>query len=254
MIKAKDEFMAKVQTAFNNNDQKAIADLEMKFSDPYKQILKSPMKKAYEYGKNNSSKEMGKQVPPNSAESLANIDLLADTIAYKTASDIESKAKIAAANAYKKDVSTLQSMGAIDAELEDVIQKSIDNTSSIIIGQNVNFGRNDVFQRYQSDIYALQRSEILDAKTCDFCVSMDGRVISPTDKWASTDIFHGNCRGIWVEILKDEENPPEITGIPDELGDYYGGQPNALIQPPRPMVNPGTLQEDYVKKQKEKNA
>lgn len=81
---------------------------------------------------------------------------------------------------------------------------------------------------------------------------MDGRVIKPDDKWAKTGSFHSNCRGIWVEILKDEENPPEIGEIPENLADYYGGHPNELIQPPRVMPAPGTLAEEYVKNQKKK--
>jgi len=230
---SKDVFMKKLHAAIEDNDLKAISDLEIKFIAEYKSILKDAMKKAYEYGKSNASKEMGVPTPPNSASSLAAIDLQADTIANKTASDIESKAKIATSNAIKSNKSNLQIVGEIDLVLQEAIGKAVDSTAAVVVGQSINIGRNDVFQRNTAMIYALQRSEILDEVTCNFCLSMDGLIIEPDDKWAATDIFHGDCRGIWVEILKDEENPPEITGVPDNLGDYYGGQPNALVQPPR---------------------
>lgn len=238
----KDDFMEKVRQALNEGDVKALGALEIEFVAKYKQLLKDAMKSAYEYGKNNVSTEMGlASVPPNTADTLANFDFMADTIANKTAMDIETAAKISIANALKNDANILQSVGNIDAKLEDIIGKAIDNTAGILVGQSINAGRNDVFERNIGMIYALQRSEILDDKTCSFCLSMDGRVVEPTDDWADADIFHTNCRGIWVEILKDETNPPPITGVPDAVGDYYGGETNQLIQPPKPIVEPNSL-------------
>jgi hypothetical protein len=246
---AKDAFMAKLHAAADAGDTKAIADLEIKFVSDYKDLLKEAMKKAYEYGKNNVSTEMGVSVPPNSADSLAEIDLMADTIANKTASDLESKAKIETTNHLKQDTSILQAVGAVDATLDDAIDKAVQHTAGIIISQNLNGGRNDVFQRNRSMIYALQRSEVLDERTCEFCLSMDGLTVLPTDDWAATDVFHENCRGIWVEILTDEQDVEdiEITGVPDQIGDYYGGTPNDLIQPPKAITRPGTPAAEYVK-------
>lgn len=237
---AKDSFMAKLHAAIDAGDNKAITALEVKFVSDYKQIVKDAMKKAYEYGKVNVSDEMGILAPANTAESLAHIDMMADTIANKTASDLEAKAKISTANALKKNISILQTVGTIDLALEEAIDKAVNTTAGIIVGQSINNGRNDVFARNRSMIYALQRSEVLDERTCDFCLSMDGLIIDPTDDWASTDVFHGNCRGIWVEILNDEDNKPEVTGVDEELGSYYGGQPNALVQPPKPILQPNS--------------
>lgn len=234
---AKTAFMAKLHAALDAGDTKAIADLEIKFVEDYKAILKDHMKKAYEYGKNNVSTEMGIAAPPNTAGTLANIDLMADTIANKTAIDLETKAKTASANAIQQGKTALQAAGIIDLALDDAIEKAIDNTVAIVIGQSINNGRNDVFSRNSGMIHSLQRSEILDTVTCNFCLSMDGLIIEPTDKWASQGVFHSNCRGIWVEILKDEEGVEdiEITGIPANVADYYGGQPNSLVQPKNPI-------------------
>lgn len=237
---AKDVFMRKLHKAMDDGDTKAIADLEISFIAGYKSLIKDIMKKAYEYGKINVSTEMKVDTPPNTATSMANFDLMADTIANKAASDIETKAKLATANALKTNTSTLQSVGTIDAAIETAIAKTVDSTSGLIVAQAVNIGRNDVFTRNQAMIHGLQRSEVLDNVTCDFCLSMDGLIVNPTDTWAGYDVFHNNCRGIWVEILKDEEDLPDITGVPDNVGDYYGGQPNALVQPPKPILQPGS--------------
>lgn len=244
---AKDAFLSKVQKALDNGDTRSIASLEISFISEYKTLLKDAMQKAYEYGKKGASAEMNILTPSSSAQSLAHIEVLADTIANKAASDIESKAKLSIINAMKQDTSNLQALGNVDALLEDVIDKSVDVAANVIVGQGINNGRNDVFARNTGMIQSLQRSEILDEKTCDFCLSMDGLIVAPNDKWANTDVFHGSCRGIWVEILNDEENAPDITGVPDSLGDLYGGEPNALVQPRKPIIRPGSPAEAIVK-------
>lgn len=247
---AKDAYIIKLHRAINVGDTKAIAELNIRFASDYKSHLKNAMKEAYVYGKNNASTEMGVLPPPNTAGSLQEIDLMADAIATKTTADLSVKAQIASANALAQNRSALQAAGALDAALDDAIDKTIKTTGALIVPQNMNRGRLDVFERYQDDIHALQRSEILDSVTCNFCLSMDGRIVDLNDQWAQTDIFHADCRGIWVEILKDEANKPEITGVPGALDDYYDGQPNALTQPPRPIVDKGSLADDYVQSTK----
>jgi len=238
--KEKDTFMAKLHDAVAAGDQKAIDSLEMGFVADYAALVNDAMKSAYEYGKNNVSKEMGIKVPPSTADTLANIKLLSNTVATKTASDLVSKAKVAAVNSLNQNQSSYETSAGIDSTLNDAIDSAVTNTAGLLINQGINMGRNDVFERNASDIYALQRSEVLDERTCDFCLSMDGLTISPDDDWAATDSFHTNCRGIWVEIMNDEQNPPEITGVPDNVGNYYGGQPNQLIQPKAPIVQPNS--------------
>lgn len=242
---AKTAFITKLQKALDNDETSSIADIEIKFVKEYKSLIKDFMKKAYEYGKSNASTEMGVPVPPNSTATLASIDLIADTIAWKAAIDIETKAKVSAANALKKlsdgvgkerYASVIQVVGMIDLAIDGAIDKIVSGAAGLIINQAINSGRGDVFTRHEQKIYALQRSEILDNDTCDFCLSMDGRIVAPNDSWAKEDAFHTNCRGIWVEIMKEEPDLPEIDGIPENLADYYGGEPNALIQPRTPIV------------------
>ena len=58
------------------------------------------------------------------------------------------------------------------------------------------------------DIYPLQLSEILDLRTCNYCLSIDGRIIEKDDAFGKNTIFHSYCRGICVAIMHDEEDPP----------------------------------------------
>jgi predicted RNA-binding protein YlxR (DUF448 family) len=82
----------------------------------------------------------------------------------------------------------------------------------------------------------LQRSEVLDQRTCIFCESMDSRIVSTDDDLASTDQFHVNCRGIWVAILNDEADKPDITGVPQSLRDRMSTATTDLKQPKTPLV------------------
>lgn len=258
MNSAKDNFISKLQTALDDGDTKSVSDLEIKFVKDYKALIKDYLKQAMEYGKNNASAEMGVPTPPNTATTLQSIDLLADTIAWKAAIDIETKAKTSAVNGLRKMSdktakfkSVIQVVGMIDAALDTTIEKVVSTAAGLIINQAINMGRKDVFDRNADKIYALQRSEILDMDTCDFCLSMDGRIVSLEDEWASEDTFHTNCRGIWVQILKEEPEPPEIDGVPANLADYYGGEPNALVQPPKPIVREDSPALEEVMKRKE---
>ncbi|MBU4274967.1 hypothetical protein KKE19_04115 [Patescibacteria group bacterium] len=76
------------------------------------------------------------------------------------------------------------------------------------------------FSEIEDEVYGYQWSAILDANTCNYCASIDGKVISVNDeafhKYKPGKV-HPGCRCIWVAIMKDEINPPPITGIPKKL-------------------------------------
>lgn len=70
------------------------------------------------------------------------------------------------------------------------------------------------------DVYGFQWSAILDEETCNYCRSMDGKVIPAADKKFheyQPGRVHQDCRCIWVAIMREETHPPAITGIPKQL-------------------------------------
>jgi hypothetical protein len=81
--------------------------------------------------------------------------------------------------------------------------------------------------------YALQRSELLDHATCNYCLAIDGRVIEKDDSFGRNGTFHSNCRGIWVAIMKDEEELPPVRGIPQSLRDRFGDAVNDQPRKPK---------------------
>lgn len=246
------DFIKKMATALDSNDKKAISDLEIQFHKEYKDLLKTEFKKTYEFGKNSAAREMGVETPANSAEMLRNIDIAADTIAVSHAAKIEAEAKHTLIAELNKQSTVATTVGAIDAAVAKVIDKVTNDMSVTMVGSYINNGRGTTFDKYPTKIYALQRSEILDRQTCNFCLSMDGRVIKLDDPAGKQGIYHSNCRGIWVEILIDQVEKPEIDGIPDALLDSFT-KVNDLKQPRKPITKEGGLAEELVaKKEKAK--
>ena len=49
---------------------------------------------------------------------------------------------------------------------------------------------------------------------CPRCQKMDGIIVHYEDFLKIPNPLHKDCTCIWVAILKDETNPPSITGLP----------------------------------------
>ena len=236
LTKAKDEYLKKLTPAIQKKDVALIKKLEVQFAKEYTALLNDTMRKAYNFAKNNAAREMGVKAPASSQDILRSISIGADSIASKHTQQLTSEAKQVLVDRLAKGVSTSTTVGAIDAAIIKTIEKVTRDTSAIVIAGHINLGRRTVFEKNASKIYALQRSEILDSKTCNFCLSIDERIIEKTDSLAKTGTFHSNCRGIWVEILEGEENKPKISGVPSSIRDKVGDATNELLQPITPIV------------------
>jgi hypothetical protein len=101
---------------------------------------------------------------------------------------------------------------------------------------------------YDDEIYAIQRSEIIDSHTCNFCLSMDGLVMAKSDKLAKIHKYHPGCRGIRVAIMSDEVNPPPIKPVPIELTNCYKGKNEELVQPKIPIIRLGSYADREIKR------
>ncbi len=244
------KYMNRLTKAVQKGDKQAIKDAAMKVQKSYSKIINDSMKESYEYGKIKAANEMGVTAPKNSKAILDLIDVQSDAIADMHLSDITNDSKTKMVEALNKGESTISALSVADAAVAKKIVDLTRNTSQIIMSGYINHGRNTVFEENQDDIYALQRSEILDSKTCNYCLSIDGRIIEKDDPFAKNTIFHSGCRGIWVEILLEEEELPPIGGIPKTIRDRFGDAVNDLIQPKKPK----TKQDSDARKEVEKRA
>lgn len=240
--KATGEYMTKLTNMVNKNDKQGIKDLEIPYWREYKALIKSYLKSSYDFGKNNAAREMDVKSPSSPQDLGQTLDLMADTIATQHHYEIETEAKQAISNQLTKfGEKEIKALASAAVSIASSSESLIRNTAAIIVSASINTGRKLVFDKNKNKIHGLQRSEILDEVTCNFCLSMDGRIVETDDSIAREGTFHSNCRGIWVEILKDEEELPEITGVPNSLRDRLGDAVNELVQPKKPIVRKDSL-------------
>lgn len=242
----RDKFVKALTIAAVNGDTDKIKSLQLRIRTEYKALIKENLKTAYEYGKGTAAKEMDVPPPPTPNEMARNIDLHAEAIAERHLSQMENEAKLSISDAMLRDVPGAAAAAAVAEKLTDLAERLVKDTGGIVMAGFINNGRQTTFDANEADIYALQRSEVLDARTCNYCLSVDARIIEKTDPFGKVRQFHTHCRGIWVEILVDEEQKPEISGIPKTLRDRFGGDVNDLIQPKKPITKENSLARAYV--------
>lgn len=253
LLKESDRFMKELSRAVNNGDLDAVKKASFRVKSAYTTILKKYFKESFVFGKNNSSREMGVKAPANPKDFNKQIDIVATAIADRHAAEFSSTAKLTANEALTKGETAAAALAIADKKLRADIDKKVKNTAEIAVTGYINHGRSTTFTKYGDMIYALQRSELLDSATCNYCLSIDGRIVEKDDRFAKNTIFHSGCRGIWVEILMDEEQKPPIDGIPKSLRDRVGDAVNDLVQPKTPKntkKNPDAQKE--IKKRRDK--
>lgn len=232
----RDRYINALSKAAIAGDKEAIKDATFKVQAAYEKILKDAMKEAYSYGKTNAAKEISQSTPANARDILNQIDIQANAIAEMHIAELTTSAKNAMVNALNKGESIAKAIASADAVLLAKIDEITHDTTRVVMAGYVNTGRSTTFDAYSDKIYALQRSELLDSSTCNYCLSVDGRVVEKDDSFAQNTIFHSNCRGIWVSIMLDEQELPKIGGVPASVRDRFGDAVNDLIQPKVPKT------------------
>lgn len=217
-----------VQNKLDAEDYAGIAALLFLFRGKIKEILNGTIKSAYDVGQRTASKELGIAVKsvPQLQTKIMNLDAAATADDF--ASQLENVTKSTIKNAVVAGAATTAITAAARDKAKDEASKLIANISGTVVGQNVNRGRNQVFKDNLPKIKAFERSEVLDAKTCNMCLTLDGRVVKADDPIAQMDIVHSSCRGVWVPIFEDDVEQPDLNPLPKsalENFDLVDGRP-----------------------------
>ena len=247
----KTALLKQFETAIKAGDYKTIQDIELKYSGKYKDDVFNKMKELYAFGKNGVAAEMKVTPPANPKSEMDRLSAQASVMVDDHEIKVLTKTKMSALDSMAKKSTAAEAIARVGKTMDQAIKELSQNTASIIAGGSFNQGRRLTQFSNKGKIYGFQRSELLDDRTCMFCMSIDGRVVDPEDPIAGEDIFHSNCRGMWVEILKDEAELPAITGIPKSLLKDYEGV-NDFKQLKNPQVTKASLaaeaiQEEYKK-------
>lgn len=219
LIKDFDRALVLVKAGKRKEAAKLVRSIKVKYRADIARILSDGMKEIYEYGKINAANTMQVASPVTPAEDMQRINLKVDTILDKHESDLLAKAKYALLEGLQNRDSEKQISYEIKQKLDKVLENRGTYVSGAVINDSMNNGRALVHRKNEGDIYAYQFSAILDRRTCNTCMSLDGRIVdvkSPKYEEYKPPI-HSNCRCMWVEILKEEVDKPDITDIPKSI-------------------------------------
>jgi len=228
-----------IQNKLKSGDLSGIADLNLISKPALKKAILEGMKGGYEAGKESASSEMDVERPATPTLDSQVMRFQATQIADEFANDINSSAKTVAREGFSKGVKPLAIAVAVNEVMRNRSSKMITNVTGSAVGEFVNRGRRAVYEKNIGKVRAYQRSEILDDRTCNMCMSLDQRIVKADDPMAQMDLVHTHCRGIWVPILTGEEIKGGV-GLPKSITDgieTIGGVPaiNSFTQLKKPI-------------------
>lgn len=234
--------------AIIDKDYSKIQDISLVNKGLYRNAMFEKMKQIYNYGKNTVAAEMNVQTPGSPKEDTDRLFAQASIISDDHENRALVKAKIKAIDCIIKKTNIDKAMSDIEKTMDESIDGLGQQTASVVAASAFNQGRRFTQTQNLPDIYAFQRSELLDEVTCDFCLSMDGRTVAPDDSWVNEDEFHSNCRGLWVEIMNDEAELPEIEDVPAIIDNHYDGV-NDIKPLTAPKVDKNSAAADLIKEE-----
>ncbi len=224
------QFQLVMEASTSTEKRNRINNIAVKYLGEYRRALYNSIYDNFEYGKTMAAHEMKKDVPASPASSIQLMSKLADGLTQTMADDLIREGKLALLVGLQKHQFS-ETVDRIIKVLKSTGKNIAMNASILNVSSAISQGRRATFSIYGSDIYALQRSEILDSVTCNYCMSIDSRIFRKNDSFSKVDAVHSNCRGIWVEIMKEEVEKPPITGIPRALRESF--ETTNVFEPPK---------------------
>jgi len=227
LTREKARILPRFEDAIRRGDYADLHKISWMLKGIYTRVFVEQIKKLFEYGKLKSSYEIRKPAPATTIEETKRITERAFFLANRHEKQLMDELKgIAAIGMMDTEVTDVEALENVRVRFETFTKKNVPATASLITSEKINNGRAFTFKSFDNDIYGYQWSAILDGVpgvrggTCNYCRSMDGRVIGVEDKAFSEykpGTVHFGCRCIWVAITKEEETPPPYTGIPAGL-------------------------------------
>lgn len=209
----------------------ALQLLSTGMKDQYEEVTMSELRGLFEYAKVSTADEMEKvlgegrvNAPATSRDEVDKIKYRAAVIANDNDVKMATQAATSASELYIAERTVDEITDIVAKQLREAAEKRIElGAASSVIGV-INQGRTFTQEQNSDKIYGYQYSAILDKKTCNTCLALDGKTIEKSDK-AYKQLQppqHFRCRCIWVEILEDETDKPSITGIPEFIDQDLG--------------------------------
>lgn len=188
-----DRLKAAAGKVIDSGDPSGAAGLEVEADHEGERALHELAASALELGKVTAANEIGASAVATPAFAKATLKARIATFIAERKDRMTSEARKRVLDIINNDMG--RAAGLFD--LEQAMADAADAPNRALIGQvtltPLGEGRWLTFDDMSEEIHALQRSELLDGKTCDMCLSLDGRVISQSDPFAQMDQAHESC-------------------------------------------------------------
>lgn len=226
----KDDAIRRIEKLIQAGDIKALANFDLDHvADPYRALMLRYLRSSYEFGKKGAADELHVASPATSRQTNALMVQQATAAFDKQVSGLLYDIKNAVLSAQRKqqlsdqeptDLGLGEVLSAISGLFSVFQKKNVPMSASVMVSSGVNLGRRDVFSDNSDAISKYQYSAIIDEVTCLVCLSLDGSVVDYaeylTTSWQPP--IHINCRCIWVQIMPDQIDQPDFSGMPKSPG------------------------------------
>jgi len=213
----REDLLRKVGKIVEDDDLGAVSALMLLSVASLGTGLKNVTRKALETGKLEASREIGITIPETPAYVRKVIDGKLALQVEARSDRLLASVKIRLLDWLNNDIGKTAAIAEADRIFRYVAAQHGRDISSQVVVDAFNEGRAVTFGSAKSSIHGLQRSEILDRRTCPTCISLDGRVLGVNDPFTMVGQIHSRCRGIWVAILKTDAELPETKVLPRSI-------------------------------------
>ena len=223
--KQKEKLLKDLKRAIDKNDTKGISTLKVSYKNEMAKTLTETQKEMFEVGKKTAATEMDVRVPPTKSEVKGAMRVQNDSLVKEVSGKMESAVSVGAAEMVAKkggisNVSSAEVLGVVSSSLDNIATKAKNAFRTLGVTGAVNLGRTSIFERYPEKIYAMQYSAILDDRTTDHCLSLDGRIVKPGSSeyydYSPPQHFNALVEGSMITTKEGEKKIEDIK-IGDEV-------------------------------------
>ena len=155
-----------LETVNSTERRKRLNNMTVPKQKEYRQAVLKTTRESFEYGKTVSAHEMRKTPPTTPTESIQNMSRSADNLTGVMANDMMKASKLALLLALQQKLVPTKTLKNVTRAVKREASSIFFNVPAIAVNGAINQGRRATFTVYEKDIYALQRSEVLDEMTC----------------------------------------------------------------------------------------
>lgn len=248
----RDKLMRDAARIIETQNVAAIAGISLLGAGALLSKIKENAKNALERGKATAAKEISTSIPTTTAFTKRVLDTKVDILLDQRQRRIEDTVKGILLDSLNNEIGKTATLNQLGKSIDSAFRSEDSRIAGKIVVDFFDEGRALTFEKDKASLHGLQRSEVLDDKTCPMCMTVDGQVLGVDDPFTKIGEVHDHCRGIWVGILRSDAELPKVKELPKFIKNRFDsmeGVPraNAFEQLKTPIVRKGSRLERKIK-------